>query len=149
MTDTSRRRPSFRVLALITVCLLGVATLSTGCKPTEFSGKAQNLINSERARRGLPELAWDETAADKAQAWAQKLAASRSLSHSRLTDGIEGSWSVLGENVGFARSIDETHNGFMNSAKHREAILNGGYRSVGIGVAQNGGLVYVVEVFRG
>ena len=57
--------------------------------------------------------------------------------------------TVLGENVGFARSIDETHNGFMNSAKHREAILNGGYRSVGIGVAQNGGLVYVVEVFRG
>ena len=34
-------------------------------------------------------------------------------------------------------------------AKHREAILNGGYSSVGIGVAQNGGLVYVVEVFRG
>jgi uncharacterized protein YkwD len=37
----------------------------------------------------------------------------------------------------------------MNSPKHREAILNGSFTSVGVGVAQSGGLVYVVQVFRG
>lgn len=149
MTEASRRRPSIRVLALTTLCLLGLVTTAAGCKPNQFSGRAHALINNERAKRGLGALEWDENAADKAQAWAQKLAASRSLSHSRLTDGIDGNWTVLGENVGFARSVDDTHVGFMNSPKHRDAILNGSYTSVGVGIAENRGLVYVVEVFRG
>jgi uncharacterized protein YkwD len=148
MTVAIRRR-SFRTIALTTLCLVGVITAATGCNARELSGRSQGLINNERTKRGLAELAWDQNAADKAQAWAEKLAASRSLSHSRLTDGIAGDWTVLGENVGFARSVDDTHVGFMKSPKHREAILSGAYRSVGVGVATNGGLVYVVQVFRG
>ena len=147
MTATSRRRPILRVMALLAVCLLGLVT--TGCSKRELAGRDHGLINDERARRGLPALGWDDNAAEKAQAWAEQLAATRSLSHSRLTDGISGGWQVLGENVGYARSVDDTHTGFMNSTKHREAILNGAYSSVGVGVAENGGLVYVVEVFRG
>lgn len=147
MTEVSRRRSSFRVLALLAVCVIGL--VSTGCTPKELGSRAHALINSERANRGLPGLAWDDNAADKAQAWAERLAATRTLEHSRLTDGISGGWQVLGENVGYARTVDDTHVGFMRSAKHRDAILNGAFSSVGVGVAESGGLVFVVEVFRG
>ena len=94
-------------------------------------------------------MAWDDNAAAKAQAWAQHLAATKSLAHSNLTDGISGNWNTLGENVGFASSVDGAHAGFMNSPKHRDAILSPSYTSVGIGAAQNGGIWYVVQVFRG
>jgi len=149
MTVATRRRSSYRLVALMTVCLLGVTAFATGCTSRELGGRSHALINAERARRGLPELAWDDNAADKAQAWAERLAASRSLAHSRLADGIDAGWQVLGENVGFARSVDEAHTGFMNSPKHRDAILNGSYTSVGVGIAESGGLLYVVQVFRG
>jgi len=149
MTEASRRRPKLRVLTLLLVSLLVVATAATGCTRKELGGRALGLINQERGQRGLSMLGWDDNAADKAQAWAEYLAANRTLAHSRLTDGIVGPWSSLGENVGYARSVDETHVGFMNSPKHRAAILDGGYSAVGVGVAESGGMIFVVEVFRG
>ena len=131
------------------MCLLVVVGATTGCTHRELGGRSQALINDERAKRGLPELGWDDNAAAKAQAWAEQLAATKTLAHSRLTDGISGGWSALGENVGFNTSVDGVHGGFMGSPKHREAILSGSYSAVGVGVAENGGLVYVVQVFRG
>ena len=148
MTAAIRRRSSFRVVTLALLCILGLIS-STGCLSREQAGRSLTLVNTERARRGLPELGWDENAAIKAQAWAERLAATRTLQHSRLTDGIFGTWNALGENVGFARTVDETHVGFMNSPRHRDAILNGQFSAMGVGVASNGGLTFVVQVFRG
>lgn len=149
MPDVTRHRSRFRIVTLVAVALMVLVGATTGCTPRELGGRSQGLANHERARRGLGELAWDQNAADKAQAWAEKLAASRTLQHSRLTEGITGNWKVLGENVGFARSVDDTHIGFMNSPKHRDAILNGEFTAVGVGVAEARGVVYVVQVFRG
>lgn len=150
MTGKSSSRLRYRSVTLLGVCLLLVATVATtGCSPRELGGRAQGLINTERASRGLPQLAWDDNAAAKAQDWANQLAARKTLAHSRLTDGISGSWTALGENVGFSANVDAAHRGFMGSAKHRGNILNGGYTAVGVGVAQRDGLYYVVQVFRG
>lgn len=148
MSATINRRPFTRTTALLVVCVLTLLGVATGCD-TALGSRDQQLINQERAAVGLPALGWDDNAAAKAQAWAQRLAASRTLAHSRLTDGIDGAWSVLGENVGFARTVDATHSGFMGSARHRSTMLDPAFTSVGVGVAQNGGLTYVVEVYRG
>ncbi|MFN8050750.1 MAG: CAP domain-containing protein [Acidimicrobiales bacterium] len=149
MTVEHTRRPKLRSAALVALALVAVISTATGCTHRELGGRSQALINSERARRGLPELTWDDSAGQKAQAWAEQLAATKTLSHSRLVDGITGDWTSLGENVGFNNSVDGAHAGFMNSPKHRAAILSGSYSAVGVGVAENDGLVYVVQVFRG
>lgn len=141
---TRTRRGLFPLVALLLA--LG---LTTACTPRELGVAALSFVNKDRAAHGLHELRWDENAADKAQAWAEHLAARRTIAHSRLTDGIVGRWSTLGENVGFSDSIGGAHVGFMNSPKHRAAILGRQFSSVGVGVATNGNLVFVVQVFRG
>ena len=122
---------------------------ATACQPEVHVQHALDLINAERAASHLPPLAWDDESATKAQHWAEHMAAVFAISHSNLTDGITGNWTTLGENVGEGPGIDAVHNGFMNSARHRAAILSGRYRSVGIGIAVNRGVVFIAEDFRG
>jgi uncharacterized protein YkwD len=145
---TTRHR-SVRTTALLIGCLVMALSALTACTPHEQGVAALNLMNQARGKSGVGQLRWDQNAADKAQAWAEHLAATRTLQHSVLTDGIAGSWTVLGENVGFADGIGAAHAAFMNSPKHRENILNGAFNAAGVGVAQNGNLVFVVQVFRG
>ena len=85
----------------------------------------------------------------KAQAWADQLSRQGYLSHSRLTDGNwSTSWTKLGENVGYAWSLEQAQSAFMNSAPHRANILDRNYNKVGTGVAQGGdGRMWVVQEF--
>ena len=136
-------------LSLVIVMSLALATMVTSCDARESRASAIVFINHERAERGLPAMAWADDLGQKAQVWADHLAAVNQLGHSVLTDGVSPGWTVIGENVGVGGDIAAVHNGFMNSPKHREAILNGQYRSVGIGVTQRGNELYVVEVFTG
>ena len=101
------------------------------------------------AKWGAPALGWNNTLAAKAQAWADHMAATNTLSHSVLTQGVGGGWSTLGENVGTGGAVHDVHVGFMNSPVHRADILNPSFSSMGVGVAQNGGRVWVAEVFEG
>ena len=55
----------------------------------------------------------------------------------------------VGENVGVGGSVDEVHASFLGSTEHRRAILSRSYDSMGIGVAERNGQVWVVEVYRG
>jgi hypothetical protein len=55
--------------------------------------------------------------------------------------------SLIGENVGMGGSVDEIQVAFMNSAHHRENILDAGFNQVGIGVIVSGGTVFVTEDF--
>ena len=144
---TARRTPARVVVALLGIVLLTAATAA--CNREQQPIESFFYVNQERTAHDLSVLRWDGELAAKAQAWAERLAATRTLQHSRLTDGIFGTWNALGENVGFARTVDETHVGFMNSPRHRDAILNGQFTSMGVGVASNGGLTFVVQVFRG
>lgn len=141
-------RRGWKFVALVLLCSV-VLVAGTGCTTRELSGMVLGFANNERAERGIAPLQWDDNAAAKAQAWAEYLAASRTIAHSRLTDGIEGNWTVLAENVGFADSVGAAHAGFMNSPKHRATLLSPAYSAVGVGVAENGGLFYVVQVYRG
>lgn len=136
-------------LSLVIVIGLAMATLLTSCDVPESRASAIVFINHERGQRGLAAMAWADDLGQKAQGWADHLAAVNQLGHSVLTDGVSPGWTVLGENVGVGGDIAAVHQGFMNSPKHREAILNGQYRSVGIGVTQRGNELFVVEVFSG
>ncbi len=110
---------------------------------------AFNLVNTSRTTRGIPALGVDVQAQNKAQSWAQHLAAIGYLAHSNLTNGISGAWFAIAGNVGYSGdgSVNTTHAVFMGSPPHRANILDRKYNRLGTGVARAGGRVYVVQVF--
>jgi len=132
----------------VTILLLGGATLlATSCLSNSEAVESAALINSERGNAGLGLLAQDQTLTAKAEAWAAKMAAAGTASHSDLSQGSGSNWTKIAENVGRAGSIAEMHQLFMESPKHREAILNSGYTRFGTGVAVADGQYFVVQLF--
>jgi uncharacterized protein YkwD len=138
-----------RRMAIALCAVIGLAIVMTGCIPDQPNLKNAYLINTERISRGMRPYDWNDQLAAKARAWAQHMADTGTVSHSNLTEGVSAGWSSLGENVGAGGSVDEVHQAFLNSAEHRRAILSRSYDSMGIGVAEKNGQVWVVEVYRG
>ena len=56
-------------------------------------------------------------------------------------------WSTLGENVGVGGTVDSLHRAFMDSPPHRENIMYGTYRHVGVGVKRARGRMWVTVIF--
>jgi len=126
------------------------------------------LLNGERADRGLPPLAPNARLASAASAYAGDLVAGSYFSHtgrdgSDLVDRLrraayipaDRSWHV-GENLawgtGALAAPAAIVQAWMNSAGHRDNILNAGFREIGIGVvagnpaqADGAGATYVTE----
>ncbi len=115
-----------------------------------------DLLNSERAGRGLAPLTWDPQLAALAQEWAVHLAATDTFTHRNLQStlaapGFTGVFASLGENIA-AGSVTSgwVHQMWMNSAGHRGNLLQPGFDSVGIGIAcdTNGQLMAVQNLGR-
>jgi uncharacterized protein YkwD len=112
-------------------------------------------VNHERRAQGLPALRWNEALADAAQRHAQEMARQDSVSHtlpgepslaSRATKaGARFSW--ISENIVQSTSAAGAHEQFMKSPNHRANILDVDMDSVGIGIAERHGQVFVVEDF--
>ena len=141
-TAPARRRAVLAALGLALVVLL-TACMSSG------QTAVHNELNADRKAHGLRTLPTHDALNKKAQAWAERMAGSNQLAHSNLADGVGGGWSQLGENVGCGGTVHDVHDGFMNSPTHRAAILGRQFSSVGIGVAERGGKVWVAQVFEG
>lgn len=131
---------------MVAVVGLGVLFALAGCSNPQALESLQRL-NDERAANGLPTLQRDEALAAKAQAWAEKLAATRSVRHSVLTEGLPPGWTFASENVGSATSVEHLHSLLMGSPSHRANILHGRPTRVGTGAAVADGRIYVVQVF--
>ncbi|MFZ4519428.1 MAG: CAP domain-containing protein [Microthrixaceae bacterium] len=138
-----------RRLALPMALLLALGFVASACTRNAAAAESAKYVNEVRSTRGIGPLRWDPTLINKAQAWAEVMAARGAASHSVLADGAGDNWRILGENVGMAGSVAEMHNLFMNSAPHRSNILNGAYNRIGTGVAESGGRYFVVQVFAG
>ena len=114
------------------------------------------LANDERKTAGVPLLEWDEQLADAARVHALQLAEHKKLSHefdgeepltSRVArQGVR--FDSVAENVAFADSAEEAHEGFMGSAGHRANLLRARYNTAGIGAVRlPGGALYVAQDF--
>ncbi len=147
LRSTDRRRGRTAVLAVGIVAAL--ALLGVSCTRNAQAFESASRVNGTRTSAGLGKLTIDDTLVDKAQAWAEHMAAAGTISHSRLADGAGSNWSTLGENVGMGSTVEQVHAMFMNSPAHRDNIVNGRYSRIGTGVAQAGGRLYVVQVFAG
>jgi len=112
------------------------------------------LINQARTEAGLQALQLDERLGNAATNHAQIMAQKGQLSHQfpgepdltgRLAPQIR--LDQAGENVVYDVTVEGAHEAFMGSPLHRINVLNRAYDSVGIGIVENGGVIYVVEDF--
>ncbi len=142
---TTRNRRISVAMALVAA----VAVLLSGCTRNAEAWDSAVLVNQARHRAGAKDVALEGSLVEKAQAWAERMAATGTVSHSKLSDGVQGDWRVLGENVGWARSIDEMHQMFLDSASHRSTMLDRRYTRFGVGVAVSNGRYYTVQVYAG
>jgi uncharacterized protein YkwD len=144
---TSRRRPLIAAVAALTF-----AVVASGC----MSPEARTFLdrtNAMRSAQGIRPLAEHGTLSNKAQAWAEHMAATGRLEHSSLTADLGGlRWRSLAENVGMSTPTSDTlltiHRKFASSASHRKNLLDPRFTHMGVGVAvDRAGRVWVAQVF--
>ncbi|WP_255513620.1 CAP domain-containing protein [Homoserinibacter sp. GY 40078] len=111
------------------------------------AGKLLSITNTQRVARGLKPLKDSPALTRAACAWAQKLAAKRTLKHSTNVT----SYRLWGENVayGYSTSASVT-NAWMKSPGHRANILEPRYTRMGACWAKSSnGTVHWVQQFGG
>jgi uncharacterized protein YkwD len=147
-SSPTTRRTRARKLVIV-LAGLGVVLGVSACNAAQQPREDFFYVNRARVTSGDGQLGWNQQLADKAQAWAQHMADTNTLSHSSLTAGVSGNWSTLGENVGTGGAVGDIHTGFMNSPEHRDNIMSANYSSMGVGVVTENGRVWVAEEFEG
>ena len=104
-------------------------------------------INDERAKQGHGSLRINTMLTQVARDWSDQMRRDDRLRHrSDLATAVSGSWTRLGENVGYsqltgasdAELVERLHRAFMDSSGHRRNIM-GDYNQVGVGVRVTSG----------
>lgn len=129
--------------------------------PTNQELRAFELVNTERAKKGLRPLVWDAELTRMARLYSEKMASQNFFSH-KAPDG-EGlrersraigivGFKRLGENLaynkGFADATACAVVGWMRSEGHRDHILDREFTRSGLGIARSAeGRVYFTQVF--
>lgn len=122
----------------------------------EAGDRLLGMANRERAKAGLPPLQMDDGLAKAARAHAAAMAAQQKLSHQlsgepnlvhRLAANTQTHLDQSGENVAFARTVDQAQDSLMRSPPHRANLLNADYNVAGFSVVRSGSLLYVTQDF--
>jgi hypothetical protein len=131
------------------ILAFGVSMFPAGAQADTVSDEASFIakINDLRVSKGLPTLVVNDNLVAKARGWAAGMAAAGRIWHSTLSDGITADWQKLGENVGMGGSVDALNAAFVASPHHYENLVDPDFTTVGIGIAMNGGTIYVAEEF--
>ncbi len=121
-------------------------TFADGTVDKQAEQKMLELVNQERVKVGLNPLKWNEKLAEVARAHSQDMLRQGYFSHENL-EGLSPfdrmqragiSFTVAGENLAYAATVDLAHNGLMRSPGHRANILEKDFGTVGIGVIDAG-----------
>lgn len=129
-----------------------------GQAQTGASAAEQQLfagVNRARKAQGLAGLKWDEALAAAARRHAALMAQHNSAEHgyagepslaSRATQA-EAHFVWLAENVIEGVGVQAIQEEFLKSPNHRANILDTDMNSIGVGVVERGGQMFVVEDF--
>lgn len=131
------------VFALALASAMGAIAADSGAEQ-EFTQR----INSERGAAGRAALSSDSEATAVARRHSDRMMADGRIYHNNNLPNEMDGWTKLGENVGKGYDIAEIHKAFMDSAAHRNNILDSGFTSVGVGVSvASDGEIYVTQIF--
>jgi uncharacterized YkwD family protein len=117
-----------------------------------------DLVNQERAERGLSPLTVNMELTEVARVKAQDMIDNNYFAHQSPTYGspfdmlsqFGVEYQTAGENLAGNQTVDAAHQALMNSDGHRANILNENYQEIGIGIVEGGtyGKMFV-QVFKG
>ena len=109
-----------------------------------------SLVNALRRRVGVAPLTVDSRLTAVARAWAAHMAANGAISHNpSVQSQAPSDWRTIGENVGFASSVQELQSLWENSPPHYSNQVNSSFTNIGAGIVESGGYLWAVHVFTG
>lgn len=123
--------------------------------------QAFQIINQQRAENGMPALKWNENMARAARLHSDNMARLKFFDH-RGMDGLtvndraksitNRTWYLISENIafnkGFGKPVETACRHWMQSAGHRQNILDPDWTESGIGAAiAADGTFYFTQVF--
>lgn len=158
MLQRGRFGPRFLAGALVLVCMnaSSVATAAGSSGPLCYEPRVAERgfakkVNSARVNNGFGKLRLDPQLSRAARVHTKEMAGQDSLYHtpSNILRERVTNWIVLGENVGVGGGVASLHEAFMNSPAHRDNVLHGGYRHIGIGTKKVNGRLWVTILFEG
>lgn len=141
-----------RVGAVLATVIIGsiLGTASASFAATEKPGDARTseaAVNRRRAEQQRSTLLGSSELDAVATRQARRMAARGEIYHNpNLGDEVDD-WEALGENVGVGASVGEIDDAFWSSPDHR-ANITGAWDSIGVGVVEESGDVFVVQVFK-
>lgn len=140
-----------------------IRAFSGGTSASGASGKEQemvNYINQARSSAGLPPLRLNSRLTTTARAKSKDMAVNNYFSHNSPTYGsftaLLGrygiSYRAAAENIAWNSngSVRSAHNSLMNSAGHRNNIMNRNFQQIGVGIyVRSCGRHYYTQLFVG
>ena len=131
------------------VCMVSVITQNEA-----YIEEVVRLVNAERTKRGLNKLVINSRLANASQKRAVET--SKRLSHTRpsgksfstVLDEYGIKYSITGENIAYNYyTASEAMEGLMDSKGHRDNILNSKFKYLGVGLYEEDGIKYLVQLF--
>lgn len=147
ITPSAAARPATRRGALL-LAVVAIGTLVLGACNSADESTNYSAINSLRSSVGVPALARSGELDAKARKQAERMAKRGSIYHStNLAAGVSPGWTLIGENVASAGTVEDAQGALVASPPHYENLTNPAFTEVGVGVYAKNGTVYVVQIF--
>lgn len=127
-------------------------TVDEAPRPTEEEIRFVEMVNRERARRGLSQLSIDPLLIAVAREHSAEMRDKNYFNHTSPTPGIKTPldrylkatsrrppYACVGENLFYCSvtDVDRGHVAFMNSPTHRENVLFPRFEKIGVGIVKN------------
>ena len=125
------------VVASLVAALLGFlfppATAHAATPDQGFEKCLRDKHNAERTARGLQPLQTRSDLVSYARNHSAWMIDTATFKHSTNLGSASTGWTKLGENIGRGAGCAGLHKAFMNSAGHRDNILDPAYTAIGVG----------------
>ena len=138
-------------IASIVLAALIPVTSAAGATCWNYSNKERSFakkINGARDYHNKGRLKLDPQLSKVAMKQTQSMTNRNRLYHTTDLGSRVTRWTMLAENVGYGYSVGSLHKMFMDSAGHKQNILNGQYEYVGVGAKRAHGWLWVTVVFQ-
>lgn len=147
VVDASSRLRRHLILLLTAVLVTAPVFARPAEAVTDQEQGFASMANDVRQNHGIHRLRVTERLSALARKHSRAMANKGELYHSNLRRVFRGfNYRAVGENVGYAGSLDQLLQAFMASPPHAENIL-GRWRRTGVGVYWKGDRVWVTQLF--
>ena len=149
---TRARKVLVSLLSILPVLLLPALPAPAASSDAGYNNSRMlEFMNDERQARGIRTVARDSALDQKAQAWAEKLAAEGKMYHSSSYAGMSVGYRSAAQNLAYhddSLSASQAHNMWMASGVHRKNMLDPDFSHVGVAIACSSasGRPYVMAV---